>query len=263
MQLSSQPDDRQQGFVLVVSLIMMALLTLLSLGLYSQSQVDQQASVAVRTSTEGYYYAETAINYMAWSFRNDAEFDAPAFPEPAIPANAATVGDKTELFADLWSPGPTAFSSDNAGSASTSGQLMYFDNSPLSSRFLIWPGANPVMYHISAHLPRYIVLNIASDGQVTTSIPPLPHPASPVVGVDVPRNGAVVWLTAGDQSEDVELDPTQSACSGSPPANAVACRSSGASGTSAGWLSSPYGVVAYAIGYVNGRPSQMIRAVIM
>lgn len=253
----------QKGFVLIASLIMMALLTLLSLGLYSQAQVDQQASTAVRTSTEGYYYAETAINYMAWSFLNDAEFDSPTFTEPSIPSNAANVGDNTELFANLWDPGPTASADDTSGSASTAGQLKYFDNSPLASRFIKWPGANPTMYHISSNLPRYIVLTIASDGTITASIPSLPHPSSPVVGVDVPNNGAVVWLTAGDQDEDIELDSTQAACSGTAPTDAIACRSSGASGTGAGWLSSAYGVVAYAVGYVDGRPTQMIRAVIM
>lgn len=259
----NEKASRQQGFVLIAALIMMALLTLLSLGLYSQGQVDQQASTAVRTSTQGYYYAETAINYLAWSFRNDAEFDSATFSEPSTPSNAANVGDKTELFADLWNPGPTAYADDTPGSASTSGQVMYFDNSPLASRYIVWPGANPVMYHISSHLPRYIMLSIASDGTITASIPSLPHPSTPVIGTDVPQNGAVVWLTAGDKSEDIELDPTQSACSGTAPSDAIACMSSGASGTSASWLSSAYGVVAYAIGYVDGRPTQMIRAVIM
>lgn len=253
----------QQGFVLVAALIMMSLLTLLSLGLYSQGQVDQQASTAVRTSTQGYYYAETAINYLSWSFRNDAEFDSPTFSEPAIPSDAANVGDKTELFADLWNPGPTAYVDDTSGSSSTSGQVKYFDNSPLSSRYIVWPGANPVMYHISSHLSRYIMLSIASDGTITSKIPALPHPSTPVVGVDIPDNGAVVWLTAGDKSEDIALDPTQSACSGTAPSSAIACMSSGGSGGAASWLSSTYGIVAYAIGYVDGKPTQMIRAVIM
>jgi len=288
---------------------MLGLLTLMSLAMYYSSRIATQTSSTAQSSTEAYYYAETAVHYMAWALANDAEFDnhtysgtyiAAPFGEPVPPSNSSTVGDRNELMGYLWDPGPTgvagASASDTANTAYTAGQLMYFDNSPMANRHLCMQDAaifptcvdvtvdpasriEPAINQISTKLPRYIRLDIAEDGSISPSIPSLPHQNPPVVGQDIPNNGAIVWLTAGDvlnPNHDLEIYPLDPAagslatvCVGgtlpSCPCNAgdasfataLACDK-----YSAGpWLSS-YSLVAYAIGYVNGRPSHMLRAVI-
>jgi hypothetical protein len=143
------------------------------------------------------------------------------------------------------------------------------------------------MYNISVSLPRYIKLEIASNGVITPSIPALPHQDPPVAGTDIPTNGAVVWITAGDINDvnrDIEifpLDPASehggvvapSVCSdGTLPdcpcdkdndedddnySTAQACDAN-----TGKWVSG-YSIVAYAIGYADGKPTHMIRATIM
>lgn len=304
----------QRGFVLVTALVMLGLLTLMSLAMFYSARIATQTSSTAQSSTEAYYYAETAVHYMSWALANDAEFDNhtfsgtyihAAFGEPPVPANAATVGDYSELLGYMWNPGPTAISD---APADLTGQLMYFDNSPMSIRHLCLQNAalfsncvdvtidpasrvEPLMNKISAQLPRYIRLDIAADGSIAPSIPSLPHHNPPVVGEDIPNNGAIIWLTAGDPNNanhDVEifpLDPANayagtapSACiGGSLPscpctapaplnntgdANYAAFMSAQACDANSGQWLSTYSIVAYAIGYVNGKPSHMLRAVI-
>jgi len=241
-------NNKQQGFVLVTALIMLSLLTLMSLAMYYASRSATQTSATAQSTTEAYYYAETAVHYIAWALANDAEFDSfkysgtALFFEPKVPSTAPAVGDFTELRTYLWDPGPTKISdTDPLG---TSGQLMYFDNSPLYTNAtnnrevcfysepdpgtgvsLTYPNcidvlldpadsrrtnAQPSMHHISVSLPRYIKLEIASTGGITPSIPKLPHQNPPVAGEDIPTNGAIVWLTAVDATDpdkDIEIFP--------------------------------------------------------
>ncbi|OIO67787.1 MAG: hypothetical protein COW19_00770 [Zetaproteobacteria bacterium CG12_big_fil_rev_8_21_14_0_65_55_1124] len=274
----------ERGFVLATALIMLSLLSLMAIAMYFTGRASVHVSSGAQHSTEGHYFAETAVNYMIWAMRNDAEFDsfsyggvAPFGEPPVTPTNAATVGDWSELMDNLSDPGPTAISDSTA--AGTSGQVMYYDNSPLylsgtANRAIIWPlptsGGNPVyptMYNISASLPRFIRLDIDSAGNVTPSIPALPHIASPATdgSDDIPENGAIAWLTTGNSATDFELDPTLAVCTAlsAAPLGAVACdKGTGnwllPTGTiAAGTL---HGIVVYAIGYVGGRPSSIIRA---
>ncbi len=320
-----QPQYGESGFVLMTSIIMLSLLTLMSLGMYFASKSGSQTSAAAQTSTEAYYYAESAVYYMGWAIANDAEFDnhtysgsyvAAPFGEPQVPTNASAIGDFLELQNYLWDPGPTGVAGANAvdtdATVYTAGQLMYFDNSPMANRYLcmenytlfsnclditLSPGdtnrIQPSMYRISAKLPRYIKLDIASDGVITASIPPLPHRAIPVVGEDIPLNGAIVWITAVDATDsarDIEifpLDPSTvyggteaTACVGGSLAlgecpctapdpidnqadpNYAAFMAAWACEANTGTWISTYGIAAYAIGYVNGKPSHLIRSVI-
>jgi len=289
----------ERGFVLATSLVMLSLLTLLSLAMYYNASSAIETSRSAQQSTQAYYYAETAIHYMEWAWRNQAEFDSylytggyvhsPAFGEPFYqptpsnlrPSDAVNRGDRYELNFFTWDPGPTEIS--DVSPAGTSGQVLYFDNSPMANRAICWPislcnsGNLPVMYHISSKipgvqpgLPRYIRLDIDASGKITPEIPKLPHRNPPVVGQDIPDNGAVVWLTAGDVSQDYEIDPVISpdtpnsaslACSGSgEPPNTVPGTATGCDKTNSQWRH--YSVVIYAIGYVDGRASRLLRAVI-
>jgi len=288
----------KKGFVLVTALVLLMLLSMLASGVMFSGLVSVQTSQTARDSTMAFYYAETGMHYMAWALNNDAEFDSYApivqrtsgvFAEPALPASPApsTIGDRSELFANLLNPGPTAIS-DTSG-AGTSGQIMYLDNMPVANRALKWPlptdaGGNqilPVLSNISVSLPRYIKLEIDTNGIITPQIPALPHANPPVAGTDIPNNGAIIWITAGDTIEDAEiytpLDPNNvnASCEGdgncpcrtgapSPPAAPYQPGQScyiTASGV-ASWVYT-YSLVAYSIGYVNGKAFRIVRAVIM
>jgi len=272
---------QQKGFILVTALIMLSLLTLLSLGMYMSSRSATKVSASAQKTTEAYYYAETAINYMVWALRNDAEFDSfdfrgapvndPNAVDPTIftaltipiPSVSATVGDWNELMSNLTDPGPTAISG-------VSGQVMYFDNTPIASRTVAWPQAAttpPILYHISTNLPRYIRLDIDAAGIVIPSMPALPHATKPVIGDDIPNNGAVVWMTTGNPTMDFEVGH----CTGTPPSDVLVCDKNPPPNNPSGRLlatgvlttgEDQYGIVVYAIGYVNGKPSHLLRAVI-
>jgi len=333
------PMRTERGFVLVTALIMLSLLTLMSLAMFYANRSATQTSATGQSTTEAYYYAETAVHYIAWALANDAELDnftysgtyqAAPFGEPNVPTTAPAVGDFTELRTYLWDPGPIGQAGSSAVDTNpsdwTSGQLMYFDNSPLrtdASNYrpicfyaqpdpgtgvaLTYPNcidvlldaddsrriaAQPSMGNISTTLPRYIKLKIASTGVVTPSIPSLPHQNPPVVGEDIPLNGAIVWLTAVDATDpdkDIEifpLDPSglnggfsPAACDGglvttcpcpapvllpdgSPDPTDPYLTAQACDANTGQWLSN-YGVAAYAIGYVNGKASKILRAVIM
>jgi len=292
----------QRGFVLPMALIVLTLLTLLALALYFVSRSGIQTSGTAQRSTQAFYFAEAGINYITWALNNDADFDSFnaggtyefSALEPTFPANAAQVGDYSELLAYLWYPGPAVVSDTQA--AGKSGQMLYFDNTPMASRYICAENAakfpncidfslpasqrvSPVMERISTHLPRYIKLEMTADGKILPSIPALPHRSPPVTGEDVPNNGAIVWLTAGTASKDIELFPLDPSdlyggtkpalcLGGSLPscpcnkADAAYATAQACDANARTWLTS-YGLVAYAVGYVDGKPTVLVRAVVM
>ncbi|MES0371427.1 MAG: pilus assembly PilX N-terminal domain-containing protein [Mariprofundaceae bacterium] len=210
-------DDKEQGFVLITSLVILLILTIMSVGLYFRSTTNQQVSTSGQNTTRAYYFAETALNYVSWSLHsaqnNDADLDGDGN------------GDRSNLQADTTDP---------------TTQVSYFDNRAITARRIAYNPANtvnpPVVYdpstnatpdfdNIAGNLPAgYLVLAIADNGAITLT-----------VTSTVPANhyGAVVWLTAADQTTF---------------ADSVAGNS--------------YDVVAYSIGYVNGKPLRMLRAII-
>ena len=296
------------------------------------SATAQQSTEAYYYAETAIHYISWALANDAEfdNFTYTGAYQAAPFGEPNVPSNASSVGDFNELRTYLWDPGPTgqagASAVDTNATAYTAGQIMYFDNSPLYSDAthkrpvcfyaqpdpgagvtLTYPNcidvlldpadsrrisAQPSMENISTKLPRYIKLEIASTGVVTPSIPSLPHQNPPVVGEDIPTNGAIIWLTAVDATnpdKDIEifpLDPSganggisPSACDGgvtttcpctapvplsnqNDPNYAAYTAAQACDANTGQWLST-YGVAAYAIGYVNGKPSHLLRAVIM
>jgi len=281
---SVKHQETEQGFVLATALVMLSLLTLMAVSMFFTGRTSVHVSSSAQHSTEGHYFAETAVNYMIWAMRNDAEFDSFSYGGGGalfvIPTDDPSNGDWSELTGNTWIPGPTVVS--DTDSNGLIGQVMYYDNSPMSDRetrgglgAIVWPlptsGGEPVyptLFNISTRLPRYIRLDIDSAGSVMPSIPALPHIASPATdgSDDVPENGAIVWLTSGNSATDFELDSAAGfpSCAANPiTGGEVACdKNSGkwlrTTGTAA--AGDLYGVVVYAIGYVGGRPSSIIRA---
>lgn len=229
---------RQEGFVLITTLVVLLILTILSVGLYFRGAVSQQVSASGRDTTQAYYYAETALNYVAWAlfynpdhadptvaaYNNDKELDG--FNPSPLPANAATVGDRSELVADISNPG---------------GQVKYFDNSAS-------PGSRTVYFNGSAmnsitlstlSPPMHLALEIAADGSITLDNDG-DNNGTPDWAA-IPNNGAVLWLTPVEDGAD-------------------------ASNTLGADIQitteRTYQIGAYAIGYVGGKPLRMLRAII-
>ncbi len=132
-------------------------------------------------------------------------------------AYAYAAGDYSEWQANKGNPSAADSVTGTFDGYSYPGQLMYFDNSTLASRPVACLGTPTapcvpaiVLENIHVNAPRYIRLDIDSDGKITPALPPYnaaaPHHGS-VVGVDIPQNGAIVWLTAGDSYTDRELVP--------------------------------------------------------
>ena len=247
------PTHREErGFVLVTSLITLGLMLVLSIGLWYRSVMNQQVSSHGQQSAQALYYAESAINYLAWALANDAELDGEDTKNGGTdlipgPTDASTVGDWSELVADTFRPGPTTLGGND-------GQLAYFDNRPTADRNgLVFDAASPSSLSpdlstliSSAQMPAHLVLNIDSNGHITLGSPPYSTTATPA-------NGAVVWLTAADSSgSDVQLDPNAGACTAV--THPVACIS--------GTQVTSYSIVAYAVSYVNGTPMRFLRAVL-
>ncbi len=215
---ASRPRD-ERGFVLPTALVLLALLTMMSLTVYFGSLSTIRMSQAAQKTTQAYYYAETAANYMLWVLNADAELDSYAnypgnylrngagqapFAEPAPRGNLnpQTAGDFSELMAGLTNPGPVEIGDQAKPQATfdgTTGMVMYFDNTPIAARAVLWPDAktNPPLFDkISTKLPRYIRIDIDAYGNLAPNLPKLPHADPPVIGQDIPQNGAIVWLTA-------------------------------------------------------------------
>ncbi|MDQ7003884.1 MAG: hypothetical protein Q9N67_02735 [Ghiorsea sp.] len=225
----------------------------------------------------------------------DPYTDPLADPYVYLP-NPLASGDYAEWRANRFNPsGNDAFSFTKAGATvDIYGQLMYYDNSSLASR-MVWYRSDdmyskavvgqPEMFEIHRYLPRYIMLSIDNYGQITPSMPPV-NAASPwhnnVEGVDYPSNGAIVWVTGGNRTDDYEIVPMDvyaapaidirsipfqidpyAAYIGSLPCDVYAMVDADAAClTSGAWVTDiNYGLVIYAIGYVQGKPQRVVRAI--
>ena len=226
-------DKRSEGFVLVTVLVLLALLTMLGVGMFMSSIATQQDSAAAARAAQARYYAETAIEYMRWAWANDAELDFPAIPHAS---EDSKLGDRAEWQLAPTNPGPTTI-------GGTGGQVMYFDNSAKANRFLFWDSLvkpSPTMRRISVHLPTYVRVDIDAKGNIKGKIKTTPRKAAKafphhgaVPKVDVPETGAILWLTGGTRAADCVVSAAND------------CGKH---------------IIAYAVGYVDGKPLSLIRA---
>ena len=342
----------EKGFVLATSLVMLLLMSMLTAAVFISVDASQKSSRAAQFSTQSFYYAETAINYMKWSLDNNVEFDSYTYPnivrndipdtdpgaysfgepdnrgyDPAVAhpvtgdftndpyvylPDTLVTGDFDEWRANRFNPSgedtvlkPDGTNVQNAGGVDVYGQLMYYDNSPLASRIVSYQSddiysngvlGQPELFGIHASLPRYIMLSIDEYGQITPSMPPV-NAAVPwhnsIQGVDYPTNGALVWVTGGNRTDDLEIAPMDTFFApaynnrvapavwddelANPVYTGLACtlrtlpvadpatdmqNASAACLTSGAWVDDAnYGLVIYALGYVRGKAQRLVRVV--
>jgi len=332
----------ESGFVLATTLVMLLLMTMLTAAVYVGVNTSQQSSDAAESSTEAFYYAETAANYMGWAILNDVEFDSYTYPdavkstgefkfsEPDIRGTDPALDPLVDPYAYL--PVPLAkgdFSEWRANRGNPSGdqwlgidivnqlnptglirkyfgQVMYYDNAALVDRAIkLQAGsmAEPELFEIHTKLPRYIVLDVDPAGNITPSLPIYSAAAPPhhgnVEGTDYPTNGALVWVTGGNRTDDFEIDPIDDyyeplfnlvtgmfdpygaytgtiggdpygvplTCTSIPTSSSIACSKGAAAvpgvtvGGGAWKTDAEYGLVIYAIGYVRGKAQKLVRVV--
>ncbi|MDX8413435.1 MAG: hypothetical protein R8J85_05050, partial [Mariprofundales bacterium] len=127
-------------------------------------------------------------------------------------------------------------------------RTLFWDNAlclPLSSSSPSY--CSPTLSTISADIDNrtnYIKLDISQvNGTIT--------PTFVSSGGAVPTNGAIVWVTAGDENKDYHVDNT--ACT--PAATDHGCFNNGSGDIT-------YHVVAYGLGFVGGKPLHLLRAII-
>ncbi len=221
---------KQKGIVLVVALLFLALLSLLSVGLMIRGQVNKTTSAADLAATQAYYYAETAIYYLSWALRNDAELDGidtHSYLHSSNPVASVSAGDWSELTVNIFEPGPTTL-------AGTDGSVYYFDNRPLANRSYVFDAQNTQPNFATMVLPQHLSLEVSATGSIAVS---------PSLGTTslTPTNGAVIWLTAADAASAYDTAITWNGSA---------------------YSASSYGVTVYAIGYVDGVPRSMLRVII-
>ncbi|RMH50518.1 MAG: hypothetical protein D6682_06620 [Zetaproteobacteria bacterium] len=238
------PAARQHGFVLLTVLILLALLSLLGMAQLYRSITVQQESTASVKSQQAAYYAETAISYIRWGWANDADFDD---GNPGA-ADDQQLGDREEWLTAVTNPtGVIAYWDNGADNSTATDRAVFWDSSnclPVSSAAdYCNPDLSAITTDLQSRLNGYIKLEI---DQITGIITP-----SLETGGAVPTNGAVVWVTAGDENKDYHVD--NNPCT--PPATTYGCYNDGSQDVR-------YHVVAYGLGFVDGKPLHLMRAVI-
>jgi len=234
----------QRGFVLLTVLIILALLSLLGVAQLYRSITVQQESAASVKSLQAAYYAETAISYIRWGWANDVDFD----DGNSGAAGNQLLGDREEWLTAITNPTSVIAYWDNGADNSTAtDRAVFWDNSnclPASSAASYCkPTLSTITTDLNSRLNGYIKLEINQTTGVIT--PSLENTGA------VPTNGAVIWVTAGDENRDYHVDNSQ--CT--PPATTFGCFNDGSQDVQ-------YHVVAYGLGFVDGTPLHLMRAVI-
>jgi len=233
-----KPHD--EGFVLITTLVLIVVLTILGIGLYYRSVVNQQVSALSLQTTKAEYYAESAINYVTWALYRDPDARDPYSAwDHDLDLDSHTSGTIAEDRAAL-----------QASPESPDVQLLYFDNRPVNLRDVVF---DPYTYPTKG----YKDFTLATIGlpaepyggyllfEADTSTGMLQDPyafrlpsTQPLTNTE-PQNGAVLWLTAADAiSNNAIFDGAD-----------IEARNL-----------DEYDLIAYAIGYVNGKRLRLFRA---
>lgn len=238
-------EKKEEGFVLIASITIIALMTMGNLAMYYRSVSNIQTNAALADRAQAIYYAETAINYMDWAMlaSNDADLD----PYTIVG------GDFGMLKSGAPVPPATVGSVGNPEL-----NVSYFDNRPLASRVVNFtgPGSAPsnmkLMWNdlpnmnANAASAAYCFLKIIITTDTVNGAQKIETTVTnvlPLAGED----GALVWLTAS---------PIASSVTGT---GLLADVDMVVSPTLLGGAGGGYDLVVYALGYINGKPRNLLR----
>jgi len=238
-------QNKDKGFVLIASLTIIALMTMGNLAMYFRSVSNIQTNASLADRVQAGFYAETAVNYMDWAMVR-------------VAGNDADLDPYTVVGGDFGSLLPTV-----RGGRVDRPELnvSYFDNRPLANRkvnFQVPVGRVSIatdMKAMWADLPNlnpnpksapycFVKLWITTDAAGIQRIQTTVTNQLPQAGED----GALMWLTAspagsvpgglGGMPADVDMVI---------PAGLL------------GGVNGGYDLVVYALGYINGRPRNLLR----
>lgn len=215
---------KEEGFTLITSLAVLLMLTILGIGLYYRSAVSHQVGLVSKKTTQSIYYAETALRYLVWALYLNPDNPSTTNDEDLDGYNPPSVPENAASVGDR--------SELVADYAHPDVQVLYFDNRPLSQRDLVFRKANP---------PQPILKNLKlPDHYLWFSIDPQTgNVAVPVLDGTI-GTGAAAWMTAAEDDpsnanygDDIEIASERD-----------------------------YDLVVYALGYVNGQPMHLLRAIV-
>jgi len=185
--MKSQSNER--GFILITSMVVLLILTVMAVGLYFRSVVNQKTSISDRDATKAYYLAEAGLNYITWALYAD--------PSNAAANNSSSLdGDGAADNAEIQT-NPDQVTNHTLGYFDVGNTIGFNPASPLT----------PVLASLA--LPAHVALDITSNGSAVS--------ASPIAwgtGTAEPAgDGAVVWVTsaaldAADPMNEVDNSST-------------------------------------------------------
>lgn len=183
----------ERGFVLVTTLVILAILTLMMTGLYYRARANQESSISDHDSTVGFYLAEAGLNYVAWALYHD--------PKDAWANNNVSLdGDSTPDNQEILS-NPDQDANHTLG---------YFD---IHNTMNFDPATPHGVALASLALPPHVALDITVDAHNDPSVvvEPWNNGASKPSG-----NGVVIWVVPtvldpnGDPMKEKDIGTTNS-----------------------------------------------------
>jgi len=238
----SMQQNNEQGFVLMASLTIIALMTMGNLAMYYRSVSNIQTNAALADRVQATYYAETAVNYMDWSMiriaGNDADFDPYTIAggdfSALLPAVAGGAVDQPELNVSYFDNRPLASRQVEFGRATATDMKALWNDLPNLN-------ANPISAAY-CFVKLWIIIDAAGVQRIQTMV----TNQLPLQGED----GAIMWLTSS---------PAGSVIGGNPAVGTVADVDQVVVPGLLGGANGGYDLVVYALGYINGKPRNLLR----
>jgi len=182
-------QPKEQGFVLITALVVLLILTILSVGLYYRSVVNQQTSVSDRDATKAYYLAEAGLNYIAWALYTDPSNSA-SNNTSNLDGDSPAVADNLEIQTDA-----DQLSNNTLGYFDIANTIGYDPSAPVT----------PTLSSLA--IPAHVALDITTNGSAVSV-----SAISWGTGIAEPSgDGAVVWVTSAvrdDANPINEVDTT-------------------------------------------------------
>jgi len=185
--------DGERGIALITTLVLIMILTLVSTGLYYRGIANQKSSLSDLQSTQSYYLAESALNYMVWALYSDTGNSSNS---NSVDLDGDGKADRLELL-------------NNVTQSGNADLLPYMDTRALANRNYLFAtgGNNSVnLSTLAANLPTHLRLDLTTDDSTNNVAFTVSTSGTPA------GDGVVVWLTPA--TTDANADDSDDLSSG-------------------------------------------------
>ncbi|MDQ6961197.1 MAG: hypothetical protein Q9M28_01520 [Mariprofundaceae bacterium] len=240
---------KEEGFVLIASLTIIALMTMGNLAMYYRSVSNIQTNAALADRAQASYFAETAVNYMDWAMlpSNDADLD----PYTSAGGDFGVLNSTPPAAA---APGAAAPPPNTVGRPQFN--VSYFDNRALNLRKVNFTGKGSAasnmklmwndLPNMNPNAAAYCFLKLMITTDTVNGVQKIETTVTNVLPASG-EDGALVWLTAS---------PVGSSMDG---VGALADVDMVVDPALLGGVNGGYDLVVYALGYINGKPRNLLR----